>query len=53
MCCNVCYTILSENEPCRSIDLQGVPPSTSQCGEGLICYEGKCKSFKALSQSSS
>ncbi|EFA09891.1 hypothetical protein TcasGA2_TC012040 [Tribolium castaneum] len=47
-CCNVCYTILGENEACNDIVLQGVPPATTRCANGLVCYEGKCTSFKNL-----
>ncbi|KAJ3642308.1 hypothetical protein Zmor_025106 [Zophobas morio] len=52
LCCNLCHTILRENEACSSIAtiLTGVPPPLAQCGQGLVCHEGKCQSFKSLAK---
>lgn len=48
------FIFTEENEECSlfSTNLIGSPPPTRECGQGLICHEKKCKSFKALSKTS-
>ncbi|CAH0555721.1 unnamed protein product [Brassicogethes aeneus] len=40
-CCNVCFTVLKENESCFASILRNVP-QTKVCADGLVCHERKC-----------